>query len=275
MEFGTHARDTCGFLAGDDRSRLSDFNRGVRSKSVRAILCMRGGYGSGRILPDIDFAALNRNPKIIVGCSDLTTILCGATSQSRIVSFHGPTVQSLMDHTCPEYTFRSLLQRLSGNASSTGSILQGYPNAKQTIDCIHRGRTTGRLLGGNLSILLSIVGTRFLPSFDGAIVCLEDVNEPPFRIDRALTQLLNLGLLQSARGFALGIFEGCAYRSKEATRRQSLRDTIIDRLKPLKKPIVLGLPFGHVPYNSTLPFGALATLDAHRGDLIIEESGVR
>lgn len=275
MEFGVHARDTRGFLAGDDRSRLIDLNRGIRSKSVRAILCIRGGYGSGRILPHIDFAGLNHNPKIIVGCSDLTTILCGAVSQSRIVSFHGPTVQSLIDDTCPEYTLRSLLQRLSGETSSTGSIVDGYPNAKQTIDVIHRGRATGRLLGGNLSILLSIIGTRFLPSFDGAILCLEDVSEPPFRIDRALTQLLNLGLLQSVRGFALGIFEGCAYRPEEAARKQTLRDVIVDRLKPLKKPIVMGLPFGHVPYNTTLPFGALATLDAYRGDLIMEESGVR
>jgi muramoyltetrapeptide carboxypeptidase len=180
-----------------------------------------------------------------------------------------------MDDTSPEYTMTSLLHRLSGGDSSAGSILLGYPHAKQSVDVLYRGRATGRLIGGNLSILLSLLGTRFLPSFDGSILCLEDVNEPPFRIDRALTQLLNLGLLQSVQGFALGIFEGCAYRAEEAVRKQTLRDVILDRLKPLKKPIVMGLPFGHVPYNTTLPFGALATLDAHRGDLILEESGVR
>ncbi len=274
MEFGEHAKDTLGFLAGSDRARLADFNRGLRSKRVRAILCIRGGYGTGRIINGIDFAALQRDPKIIVGCSDLTTILSGASSQSRVISFHGPTVQSLMDSQCPAFTSKALFNQISGAKEAIGSILSDYPDAKKTVDGIGKGRTTGRLLGGNLSIILSLIGTPFLPSFDRSILCLEDVGEPPFRIDRALTQLLNLGLLQKVQGFALGIFDRCSYRPEEARHKQTLRDVILDRLRPLKKPIVMGLPFGHVPYNSTLPFGAHATLDATKGDLLFEEIGV-
>lgn len=274
VEFGEHAKDTLGFLAGNDRARLADLNRGLRSKSVRAILCVRGGYGTGRIIHGIDFAALRRDPKIIVGCSDLTTILSGAASQSRVISFHGPTVQSLMDSECPAFTKNSLMHQISGAKQARGSILSDYPDAKKTIDVVGKGRATGRLLGGNLSIILSLIGTPFLPSFDGAILCLEDVGEPPFRIDRALTHLINLGLLQSVQGFALGIFDRCAYRAEEARRKQTLRDVIVDRLKPLKKPIVMGLPFGHVPFNATLPLGALATLDATKGDLVLEQMGV-
>jgi muramoyltetrapeptide carboxypeptidase len=129
-------------------------------------------------------------------------------------------------------------------------------------------------VGGNLSIINSLIGTPFLPSLAGSILCLEDVGETPFRIDRTLTHLLNVGLFNGVKGFALGTFDKCAYKPQDAESLQSLRDVVIDRLRPLKKPIVLCLPFGHIPHNATLPLGATATLDARRGELIIEEPGV-
>jgi len=270
-----HSRKRLGFLAGSDEERARDINLALRTRKVRAILCVRGGYGSGRILGTIDFAALRRDPKILVGCSDITAILSGALTQSRVVSFHGPMLQSLTTDSCPSFTWRSFIEQMTGSPEALGSILRGYANARQTIDTLHRGRATGRLVGGNLSILSTLVGTPYFPSFDDAIVFLEDVGEAPYRIDRLLTHLLAIGALQRARGFALGVFDKCAYRPDEARKKQTLHDVIIDRLKPLKKPIVMGLPFGHIPHNATLPVGGIVTLDAHKGDLIIEELSTR
>jgi muramoyltetrapeptide carboxypeptidase len=112
------------------------------------------------------------------------------------------------------------------------------------------------------------------PSFDDAVVFLEDVGETPFRVDRNLTQLLNIGAFERVRGFALGVFERCSYRPEEVALKQTLRDVVIERLAPLGRPIVLGLPFGHTTYNATIPVGALATLDAGQADLLIEELAV-
>ena len=148
------------------------------------------------------------------------------------------------------------------------------PKLRSAVECLFSGKTSGRLVGGNLSIIQSLIGTPFLPSFAGSILCLEDVGETPYRVDRILTHFLNIGILNGVKGFALGTFDKCSYKPPEANSLQTLRDVVIERLRPLKKPIVLGLPFGHVPHNATLPIGAMATLDARNGELIVEESAV-
>jgi muramoyltetrapeptide carboxypeptidase len=221
---------------------------------------------------------LKRTPKIIVGCSDVTALLCAAAVKAQTRTFHGPMPSALMEPECPSYTWDCLLQTLSGAASATGSILAGYPDTSFTIQSIRKGRVTAPLIGGNLSVLCSLIGTPYFPSLKNRILFFEDIGETPFRIDRNLTQLLSLGLLDSVAGFALGLFKDCAYRPPQPGEpleyRQDLRDVITERLKPLGRPILLGLPFGHLPFNATLPLGALATLDATRGDLIIEEQSV-
>lgn len=272
--FGAHARESLGFLAGADGHRLADINEVFRSPSVRAIVCVRGGYGVGRILGSIDFAALRLHPKILIGCSDITALLCGVALESNLVCFHGPTGQALSEQDCPEFTVDSLLRAITSHTVSPGSIRSGLDESLLSIETINSGDASGRLIGGNLVTLISLIGTRFLPSFDDSILFLEDVGETPFRIDRYLTQLLSLGLLQNVRGFALGTFERCAYRPEEAHLKQTLRDVIIDRLGPLGKPIVLGLPFGHGHRNATIPVGVQATLSGSRGDLLIDEPAV-
>ncbi len=273
VHVGTYARERNGFLAGFDSQRLSDLSEALSSPSIKAIFCLRGGYGSGRIINAAPFHELMRHPKIFVGSSDLTGILCGCALDGQIMSFHGPTLQSLVDESCPHFTWNSLIQTLTRHPDSLGSIIKGYTPVTP-IEVLTRGVATGRLVGGNLAVLLSLLGTRFFPSLDDAIVFIEEVGETPFRIDRLLTQLLHLGAFQRVRGFALGLFERCEYSAAQAVQKQTLRDVLIERLTPLGKPIVFGLPFGHVPFNVTLPFGALATLDADAGDLRIEEYAV-
>ncbi|MEY4701708.1 MAG: hypothetical protein RL326_1895 [Pseudomonadota bacterium] len=272
--FGAHAKESLGFLAGSDNHRLLDVNDVFRSPSVKAILCVRGGYGTGRILHSIDFAGLKSHPKILVGCSDITTLLCGAALESHVVCFHGPTAQALSEEDCPAFTVQSLLKTITDHSTAPGSIASGLKDSSTSVDVINSGEATGPLVGGNLVTLVSLLGTPFMPSFDDSILFLEDIGETPFRIDRYLTQFLSLGLLDRVRGFALGTFERCSYRPEEAHLKQSLKDVIIDRLGSLGKPIVLGLPFGHTRLNATVPIGVQATVSGNRGDLIIEEAAV-
>lgn len=272
---GKSAGDRNGFLAGSDAARAKDLNAAFRSRKVRAIVCLRGGHGVTRILGKLDFTALRKDPKIIVGCSDISALLAGALTQAGVPGLHGPMPQSLCAPEAPPYSLVRLLDALRRGELSTGSILEGYDEPGSAIETLRRGRATGHIIATNLAILLSLIGTPFFPSLRGSILCLEEIGEAPFRLDRALTQLLNLGALDGVKGFALGQFINCAYKPQDAKGKQTARDVLHERLAPLGRPIMMGLPFGHGPYNATLPLGAKATLDATKGDLSIETATVR
>jgi muramoyltetrapeptide carboxypeptidase len=275
VRLGKYSGERKGYLAGSDRERLSDLNHAFSHRSVRAILCVRGGYGVSRILPAVRFKLLRDDPKIVVGCSDITALLQAGLIEAGVTMFHGPMAQGLVQPDCPNFTWQSLLQNLFKREAAIGSITTGYAGAA-AVEGLRRGVVTAPLVGGNLSILLSLLGTRYFPSLAGKIVCLEDIGEKPFRLDRMLTQLIAVGAFDSVAGFALGDFKDCEYPQAIQTEPlQTVRDVIIERLVPLKKPIVFGLPFGHNPHNATLPLGVCATLNGTAGDLVIEEFGVR
>jgi muramoyltetrapeptide carboxypeptidase len=223
----------------------------------------------------VHFSKLREDPKIIVGSSDITALLQAGLIEAGVPMFHGPMAQSLVQGDCPDFTWGSLLQTLFKRDAALGSIVTSYEHASSVVG-LRRGVVTAPLVGGNLTILLSLLGTRYFPSLSGKIVCLEDVGEKPFRLDRMLTQLLAVGAFDSVAGFALGDFKDCEYPpTPNGELRQTVRDVMIERLSPLKKPIVFGLPFGHKPHNATLPLGVRATLNGTAGDLVIEEFGVR
>lgn len=271
---GKRCGQRSGFLAGSDRDRLSDLHTAFSRSSVKAIFCVRGGYGVGRILGAVDFKRLVTQPKIVVGCSDVTALLCGGLVRAGTVMFHGPMGQSLTDSSCPDFTWNSLLVTLMKRDTALGSITRGYNRTQ--VEGLRRGKVTAQLVGGNLTVLLSLLGTPFFPSLKNKIVCLEDVSEKPYRIDRMLTQLLSVGAFDEVAGFAFGSFKDCEYAATSSCEKmQTVREVLVERLHRLGKPIVLGLPFGHNPHNSTLPLGVRATLDGTKGDLIIEEFGVR
>jgi len=144
------------------------------------------------------------------------------------------------------------------------------------VKTLRPGMANGQLIGGNLSLLCASLGTPWQPPFRARILFFEDLDEVPYRMDRMLTQLLNAGLLQQVAGIAIGICKGCvdpkAIRTKEY--RQTLEDVFRDRLRPLEIPVVMDLPFGHIPHNATLPVGAQVTLDATNGRLIVSEAAV-
>jgi len=267
VKLAKHARARRGFLAGSDRERAADLMTMFADRSVNGILCARGGYGAPRLLPLLDYAAIRRNAKVFVGYSDITALHCAFLACAGLISFHGPhVVGDFAREPLDDFAVNSFCRVVSGNVS--GDIAVGYRG--KSVKILRPGRARGRLVGGNLSLLCSLVGTRWLPDFHRKILFLEDVGEQPYRFDRMLTQLLNAGLLQQVAGIAVGLNADCedpkAGKSKEY--RQTIEDVLRDRLLPLRVPLVVGLPFGHVPANATLPVGAIATLTS--GCLSIE-----
>ena len=263
-----------GFLAGSDRERASDLMGMFTNRQVNAILCVRGGYGAARLLPLLDYDLIRRHPKIFVGYSDITSLHCALLVKSNLISFHGPMLSSdFARDDVPDFTLKSFLRTLT-QPSPPGDIAQDY--CRPTVKTLRRGVARGQLVGGNLTMLCAALGTPWQPPFHNRILFLEDLEEPPYRMDRMLTQLLNCGFLQQVAGIAIGINKGCedpkSRKSKEY--RQTLEDVFRERLLPLRVPLVTGLPFGHVPHNATLPVGAQATLDATRGKLLLSEAAV-
>lgn len=267
-----HARKRLGFLAGSDRERAADLMSLFCDRKVRGILCVRGGYGTSRLLPHLDFSAIRRHPKVLVGYSDITSLHCALLVNSGLVSFHGPMLNSDFIQNPPKFTRDSFLRTVSLGA--TGSIRDGCPKNLPVV--LRGGRASGPLIGGNLTLLCATLGTPAQPSFKGAILFFEDLDEKPYRFDRMLTQLLNAGLLAQVAGIAIGINKDCGDPKARASHeyRQTLEDVFRERLLPLRVPIVLGLPFGHVPLNATLPVGVRALLDGRHADLLLEEPGV-
>jgi len=269
-----NSRKRWGFLAGSDRQRAADLMSTIADRKVKAIICLRGGYGTARLLPWLDFSVIRANPKIFVGYSDITSLHCAFLRQAGVVSFHGPMLNSdLSRKTVPDFTVDGLLRTLMC-PEAPGSICRDYN--RQTVKIVRSGTASGSLVGGNITLLCATLATPWQPSFRNKILFFEDLDEVPYRYDRMLTQLLNAGLLQQVAGIAIGINKNCtdprARTAKEY--RQTLDDVFRERLLPLGVPIVSGLPFGHTRFNATLPIGVRATLDANNGDLLITEPAV-
>jgi len=273
VKLARHVRERRGFLAGTDRQRAADLMGMFVDRRVNAILCVRGGYGAPRLLPLLDYGVIRRHAKIFVGYSDVTALHCALLTQAGLISFHGPMlVGDFARDALPPFTLNSFQQTLE--QGRIGSVAAGYLD--KTVTVLRQGRARGRLIGGNLSLLCSLIGTPWLPDFRRRILFLEDVGEQPYRFDRMLTQLLNAGLLQQVAGVAVGVNAGCEDPKAKELReyRQTVADVLRERLRPLKVPMVMGLPFGHVPLIATLPVGVMATLDGNAGKLLLEEPGV-
>jgi muramoyltetrapeptide carboxypeptidase len=269
-----HLRQRLGFLAGTDEERAADVMSLFADPEVKAIICLRGGYGSARLLPLLDFAVIRQNPKILVGYSDITSLHCALNGKANLVSFHAPMLDAaLANPDLPAFTLQSLLKTVMEPVPA-GPLGAGCePKSAVTL---RGGRASGELIGGNLSVLVTTLGTPWQPSFAGKILFIEDVDEAPYRYDRMLTHLLNAGVLQQVAGVAVGFNSQChdpkAAEAKEY--RQTLEDVLADRLGRLTVPVVRDLPFGHVALNATLPVGIQATLEGDAAELVITEAAV-
>jgi len=257
VKLGDNVNRRQGYLSASDDRRASEFMRFVEDRSVDAIMCARGGYGVMRILPSLDFRAIRDAGKVIVGFSDITALLIAVEQNAGLVSFHGPVASSTFD-SFTSSSFASML--VDGSSGSSESIVDPVsPNATT----ITRGLAQGRLTGGNLSMIVSTLGTRYEIDTTESILFLEEISEEPYRIDRMLTQLWLAGKLQACKGILLGNFRDCEAKGSSPLQPSvSLRQVIDERIASLGVPAVYGMPFGHVKSKLTLPLGIRAELDA-------------
>ena len=241
-----------GYLAAPDPDRLNALHRAFENPEIRAIVCVRGGYGCLRLLPDIDWALARQNPTLIVGYSDVTALHLAAYSEARIPGLSGPVVTEWAQ--AEAATLESFRAWSRGERSSVADTFDA------TLTPLASGTATGPLLGGNLSVLSRLLGTHFAPAFDGAILVLEEVAEPPYRIDRMFAHLQHAGVLDAVAGVILGDFSTGDLDPEKPT--LSLDAVFADYLRNRSYPVVTGLPYGHRLPRCSLPLGIPVRLRA-------------
>lgn len=251
-----NARSRAGYLAGTDEQRLSDLNDMIRDATIDGIWCLRGGYGSMRLLTGIDYAALRARPRALIGYSDITALHLAVHARCDIITFHGPTARSALS----PFSRHSLERAVQRGADPCGAWSSAH--------ALRGGRATGRLEGGNLAIVTALIGTPYAARLDGAILVLEDVNEPVYRIDRMLRQLALSGALGRLRGLVFGSFTERGVDDDEGER--PLVDVLREAAQLVGGPCLAGVPVGHLEDQWTLPLGATAVLDADALTLSVE-----
>jgi muramoyltetrapeptide carboxypeptidase len=252
---GAHVLERDGYLAGTDAHRLADLNRFAADPAIDGIWCVRGGYGTMRLLDSIDYEAWQRYPKTLIGYSDITALHTAIGQRAAVITFHGPTARAEMTP--------------FSRASLRAAVIDGSDSAGDAPDALtlQPGRAEGRLVGGNLALVASLIGTRYEPSFDGAILVLEDVNESVYRLDRMFTQLRLSGSLDQLAGIALGQFTDVPADTPDDTR--PLLDLLYEVADQCAVPCLAELPIGHTADQWTIPLGATAELDADNKTLMV------
>ncbi len=235
-----------GYFSGSDAERAADVNALFADSSVNAILCLDGGYGSARILDKLDYTMIAEHPKPLIGFSDITALHAAFYEKSRLASVHGPLGITLATAPFSAYSWQSLLKLLQ-----TGTL-----DSPLSLTPVSYGTAEGKLIGGNLSVIASLVGTPYALQGKDAILVLEDINEPSYKIDRMLNQLWQSGLLKDVNGIAFGAFTGSSHDNGDFTTEEVLKYYAA----LAGKPAASGLAIGHITDNTSLPLGTRATL---------------
>jgi muramoyltetrapeptide carboxypeptidase len=267
VKLGRHVLDRYGYLAGSDRDRATDINTMFADDNVQAILTVRGGWGCNRILPLLDYKLIRAHPKIIMGYSDITSLLLALYAKSNLITFHGPVGTSTWNGFSLDYVQRILF---NGEAITLQNPLK--TDSQIPIQIITPGKAKGRLIGGNLSVIAAMVGSPYLPEWKNSILFLEEIGEEVYRIDRMLTQLKLAGILNQISGF---IFGNCNKCDPEAPEKSlSLIQVLQDHIQPLRIPAWYGSAIGHIKDKFTLPIGLKVEIDANIGTIKMLDSAV-
>jgi len=261
------------YLAGTDKERADDLNAMFADPDIDAIFCVRGGYGSGRLLRYLDYDMIAANPKVIMGYSDITAVLNAIYLRTGLVTFHGPIAGgNFSDYTYDQYR-KVLIEPTSSTPIGEPPEFETSPGVverENRLTSIVSGVAEGHLIGGNLSLMVTLLGTPFEPNFAGAILFLEDVSEPPYSVDRMLTHLWMAGKLEQVAGIVLGKFSDDGYDSNTFSMEEVLRS----RLEPLGIPALRGAMIGHIEDKTVVPLGIRARLDVDAGSLTLLEAAV-
>ena len=245
--------DANGYLAGTDAHRADVLNRLFADPGIDAVMCARGGYGSLRILPLLDYARMAAQPKALIGFSDITALLTAVFSRCGLVTFHGPVVTTLADAS------KRTLAGLRAAVASDRPLTVRSEGAT----ALRTGSASGPVCGGNLTTLCHLLGTPFAPRFRSRIVFLEDRGEAPYRVDRMLVHMRTAGCFEGIKGLVLGSFDDCGTPAE-------IQKIVTDVFQGAQFPILAGVEAGHTEPNLTLPLGVRAALDAGRRTLEFE-----
>ncbi len=262
-----------GYLGGSDADRAADVNEAFADSAVDAILAVRGGWGCNRILDRLDFEAITQNPKILMGFSDITSLLIALYARTGLVTFHGPVgISTWSDFTVSNlqpilfFGETPLLQNATTPAAESVLSMQGL------VHTIRPGTAQGRLVGGNLTVLTAMLGSPYMPDWTDHILFVEDIDEAPYRVDRMLTQLKIAGVLDQISGFIFGQCTRCDADEDEES--LTLTQLFRDHIRPLGIPAWHGSMIGHIRDKFTLPLGVKVEINARRGTIQLLEPAV-
>lgn len=270
---GAHIRARYGNLAGTDEQRIADIHQMFADPEVQGIVCIRGGNGASRLLDRIDYNLIARNPKVLLGYSDVTALIMAFYAKTGLISFHGAVGSSTWTNKLAkafdEQFVQNKLQQYE-NPLDKGDNLIPY---NDRITTIRPGIVEGRLIGGNMTLISGLCGSDFLPDFKEAILFLEEVDENIDRVDRMFCQLKNAGILGQIKGFIFGNCTGCKPASGYGS--LSFQDLFNDYIKPLGIPAYTGARIGHISNQFILPVGVQARMDADKGTIELLEQALR
>ncbi len=263
VKLGRSCLSRYGYLAGKDDIRAYDINTMFEDKDVHGIICLRGGYGTPKILDKIDYDLIRNNPKVYVGYSDITATHIAINQLSGLVTFHGPMVTIEMAEDFDDFSRKSLLDFIMGKENPKSL---SNPNGEK-IGCFYGGRCEGKLIGGNLTLICATLGTAYEIDTRGKILFLEDTKEEPYSIDRMLIQLNLAGKFEDCEGIILGDFNECI--AEHPNKSLTLEQVFEDIIRTLKKPTIYNFMAGHCKPQITLPMGRKVSMNAYKGEVTL------
>jgi len=268
VKIGKHALKSFGYLAGTDEERLSDLHEMFKDTAVKAVICLRGGYGSGKLLPNINWQLIKKNPKIFVGYSDITSLQMAMLQKTGLVTFAGPMAAVDFYGDVSPYTEENFW-RMVTSPKKPGVVPIPETSTPHTL---LPGKGEGRLIGGNMALFTALLGSGLLPDPAKSLLVLEDVDEPPYRIDRMINQLLLAGYWQKTSGVILGDFGDTTPKNPDTS--LTLTQVISHYASLRKGPVITGFPHGHIKNLFTIPFGVQAKVVAAKSTIEITEGAV-
>lgn len=255
--FKTVVGDSChqqdGFLAGNDQLRASEFMAYMEDKSIKALLTMRGGWGCARMLDLLDYETIAANPKIIMGFSDITSLINAIYAKTGMITYHGPCGYSSWG----DFTKQEVTKAL---VSGDPFVMENPNENRGDLRTLTSGLAEGELIGGNLTVIQSMLGTDYEPNWKGKILFLEEIGEEPYRVDRMFWQLKQNGVFDQINGLVLGSFRDC--ETEEPEKSFSLNEIFMQHFLDARFPVYMGASFGHLAPKFTLPIGVRAEIDA-------------
>lgn len=257
VELSANLNKQCGFLAGTDEERTDDIHSMFRNKNIKAIMCVRGGYGAPRLLKKLDYSLIKRNPKIFCGYSDITSLQNAIFAKTRLVTFASPMPAVDFCAEADSYTEEVFWDMITEAKIPVVRMPDG-----EKLYSLTKGKAKGRITGGNLATFVTLPGTKYIPSPDRSILFLEEISESPYRIDRMLAHLMNTGYLDKIEGLILGGFTDCVEHDLDK-KTLNLGEVIQNYFtKEINKPAVYNFSHGHITKNATIPLGIMTEVDA-------------